>query len=93
MPPRAQRGRLARKWLFMRATYPSITPPTAAQVEHAARIVALAQYQHVHPAERRVNEWYRKNLGWANPLLEDDAKQWYADPEWRALVFGRKREV
>lgn len=87
VPPPGQRGRLARKWLFIRATYTDIAPPSAAQLRHAAEIVALAQHQRVWPAERRANQIYRAELGWANPLLEAGADAWYASAEWRALVF------
>jgi len=88
VPPAEQRGRLARKWLFIRATYKGIQRPTAAQRNRSAEIVALAQHDPIHPAERRVNEDYRRRLGWANPLLEDGANRWYENAEWRALVFG-----
>lgn len=87
VPPLSQRGRLARKWLFMRATYRYIQSPTASQVQNASKIVALAQHQKAFPAELRVNDWYRKYLGWANPLLEIGCEKWYSDPEWRALIF------
>jgi hypothetical protein len=88
VPPSEQRGRLARKWLFIRATYTGIQPPSAAQRNRAAEIVALAQYGQIQPAERRVNRDYRRRLGWANPLLEYGAERWYGDAEWLALVFG-----
>lgn len=88
VPPPEQRGRLARKWLFIRATYFGIQPPTTAQRNRAAAIVALAQYDPIYPAERRVNEHYRATLGWANPLLEEGAERWYENAAWRALVFG-----
>ena len=88
VPPPEQRGRLARKWLFIRATYMGITPPSRAQKLRAAQIVALAQHDPIHPAERRVNEHYRRELGWANPLIEDGAEVWYESVEWRAFIFG-----
>lgn len=88
VPPEEQRGRLARKWLFIRASYLGIQPPTTAQCKRAAYIVALAQHDPIHSAERRLNEDYRNMYGWANPLLEDDANQWYSNAEWRALVFA-----
>lgn len=88
VPPYEQRGRLARKWLFIRATYPKIKPPSMAQRNRAAEIVALAQHDPIHPAERRVNKHYRATLHWANPLLEDGAEQWYGDVQWRSAIFG-----
>jgi len=87
VPPPEQRARLARKWLFIRATYAGIQPPSIAQKRHAADIVALAQYDPIYPAERRVNEHYRNTLGWANPLLEEGAEKWYANAAFRALAF------
>ena len=87
VPPREQRARLARKWLFIRATYDDIQPPSTAQKRRASQIVALAQHSPVQPAEHRVNEHYRQTLDWANPLLEDGAERWYTDAAWRALVF------
>ena len=88
VPPLAQRARLARKWMFIRATYDDIQAPSKAQTRHAAEIVALAQHFPIQPAERRVNEHFRSTLRWANPLLEADADRWYGDVKWRARVFS-----
>ena len=89
VPPLEQRGRLARKWLFIRATYAgSIRPPSRAQIERAAKIVAFAKADPLHPAERRVNEHYRKTFKWANPLLEDESDRFYDSVVWRNRVFG-----
>lgn len=87
VPPMEQRARLARKWLFIRATYKDVDPPSMAQVARASKIVALAQHFPVQPAELRVNADYRERLGWANPLLEDGKDVWFKNPAWRALVF------
>jgi len=91
VPPLEQRARLARKWLFIRATYPGISTPSAAQTRRASKIIELAQYWPVQSAEQRVNQIYRKNLGWGNPLLEDKPEQWYADAAWCDLIFGAVR--
>lgn len=89
VPPREQRARLARKWLFVRATYPEgMRPPTAAQRRHAAQIVALAKNERPGAAEVRANAIYRREYGWANPLIEEGAAAWFSDPAWRALAFG-----
>ena len=94
VPPVDQRARLARKWLFLRATYccgqgrDSIAPPTAAQQKHRNDIIALAKTYPIQATEILVNEHYRETYGWANPLLEEDAARWYDDPAWRNLVFG-----
>ncbi|MBE35048.1 MAG: hypothetical protein CMI16_05755 [Opitutaceae bacterium] len=87
VPPFEQRARLARKWLFIRATYPGVSTPTDAQRRHAAEIVALAKYYPAAEAEIKVNEIYRKQLGWANPLLEANPEKWYDDDKWRASIF------
>jgi len=62
-------------------------PPSEAQRANASKIVALAQHWPIQPAELRVNEEYRKMLGWANPLLEENPERWYGSAAWRALVF------
>ena len=87
-PPERQRARLARKWLFIRATYSDIDPPSAAQLAHAADIIRLAKEYPVQGAELRVNDEYRTLLRWANPLLEEGADTWYANVHWRALIFN-----
>jgi len=87
VPPMEQRARLARKWLFIRATYPGIDPPSPAQTARAAQIVALVQHYPIQPAERRVNEHYRETMGWANPLLEKGGERWLEDVAWRTLIF------
>ena len=89
VPPLEQRARLARKWMFVRATYPGeVAPPSEAQRARAADIVSLAKHWPVGPAEARVNEIHRRERGWANPLLEKSAERWLDDVHWRALVFG-----
>lgn len=88
VPPVEQRARIARKWLFMRATYgDTMDPPSEAQCANASKIVALARHWPIQPAEIRVNEEYREMLEWANPLLEENPEQWYGSAAWRALVF------
>lgn len=89
VPPPEQRGRLARKWLFIRATYMGIQPPSKAQRNRISSIIALAQHDPIHPAERRINEDYRRRLGWANPLVEDGAaSRWYWSVGWWLIVSG-----
>ena len=87
VPPMEQRARLARKWLFIRATYPGIDPPSAAQKARGSQIVALAKHYPVQPAELRVNKHYRDTMGWANPLLEKGGERWLEDASWRALIL------
>ena len=88
VPPMEQRARLARKWLFIRATYEGVDPPTDAQKARALEIVDLVKTILPQPAEERVNEHYRKTYGWANPLLEESSEKWLNDPRWRDLVFA-----
>ena len=86
VPPYQQRARLARKWLFIRATYDGIQEPSAAQKKNMHLIMAHAKHYPIDTAERRVNEYYRQHLGWANPLLEEGANQFYDDASWRSMV-------
>lgn len=87
VPPVEQRARLARKWLYIRASYAgTIDPPSRAQQRHAARIVALAKSWPVQPAERRANAILREKLGYGNPLLEADPDRFYDNAGWRAAA-------
>ena len=89
VPPLEQRARLARKWLFIRATYPNeVSRPSKAQIRYFPNIVALAKYYPVQKAEEKANQIYRETLSWANPLVESDANKWLDNVEWRALVLG-----
>jgi len=84
-PPPGQRARLARKWLFIRATYDGIASPSQAQLDHADAIVHLAATTQPSRAELAVDALYRKRFGAGNPLLNGD-KAWgfYGSPEWVA---------
>lgn len=87
--PLQQRARLARKWLYIRATYADdLRPPSRAQIENSAEIIALAKNFPVYPAEMRTNEIYKDILDWSNPLLSEDANRWYDDAAWRHRVFS-----
>lgn len=86
-PPLHQRARLARKWIFTRATYQNLQPPSRWQAENAHKIFALAKHYPAHEAELRVNAIYRRRFDWANPLLEHHAEQWYDSAAFRQLVF------
>jgi hypothetical protein len=90
VPPANQRARLARKWAFVRATYPyEVAPPSDAQIKHAAKIFALMKTATPFPAEVCVNEHFRNKYGWGNPLLGKDANVWLDSAEFRGLVLGR----
>ena len=81
-----QRARLARKWLFIRATYQGLDPPSDAQLANAQAILALVRAHLPDAVERAVNDLYRAELGWANPLVEDAS--WLHDSDWVRTVFG-----
>ena len=82
-PPMEQRARLARKWLFLRATYAGLDPPSAEQLRNLPAIFELAK-QPPGRAEVRVNEIYRRELGWSNPLISNP--RWLDDSGWRQMV-------
>lgn len=89
VPPLEQRARIARKWLYMRATYSGdLKPPSRLQKMYAAQIVSLAKAYPISPAEERVNKLYNSMLNWSNPLLNTGANEWYDNVEWRSLVFS-----
>lgn len=88
-----QRGRLARKWLFMRYTYATEikVPPTKAQVAHRYLILWMARRTPIAEAEYQMNEWYAEAIGWSNPLLSRDEAErdrFYESPAFRACIFG-----
>ncbi len=90
VPPLSQRARLARKWLFLRASYSgvdSIAPPSEAQVKNKNLIIAFCKSQPLLPYELQMNRAYRARFGWANPLLERDAHVWYDSRAWRDMCF------
>lgn len=89
VPPIEQRAELARKWLFLRATYDGLPPPSDAQCASAADIVALAKLAPIQAEHWRVNAAHRARYGWANPLYEEDANSWYNSREWRRNIFRK----
>lgn len=89
VPPADQRARLARKWAFVRATYPNeVAPPSAAQRAHAADICALMKHTKPFSYELCVNQRFRNTYGYGNPLLESDADKWLHNPAFRNLIFS-----
>lgn len=89
LPPPDQRARLARKWLYARATYPrDVDPPTVAQLKNLEKIVTLVRDTPIMTAERQVaNELYEM-LHYKNPLLTNDAADWYSTVDWHKLLSG-----
>lgn len=89
-PPLSRRPELARKWLYMRATYPEEVPPLSRQQDAMFnKIVVLAKHFPPSEVEKRVNAQLRELVGHGNPLVDGDANSWYDSPTWRALARGR----
>lgn len=91
VPPERQRARLARKWLYLRATYSdldNLSPPTAAQRARIQDIIDLARDAPVGVAEQRAHDELVRVLGggWRNPLLTREAGPLLSDPEFKALL-------
>lgn len=89
VPPLEQRARIARKWMYMRATYSGdLKPPSRAQRLYSAQIVAWAKAYPIQPAEQRVNDLHDSMFEWSNPLLKPNPEEWYDNVEWRHLMFS-----
>jgi len=87
VPPPDQRARLARKWLYMHATYPhDIYPPSVAQLMNLNDIIELARSSPISESEQSVSDALRDLLGFGNPLLTDEADSFYEDVDWVALL-------
>ena len=85
-PPPGQRARLARKWLYTRATY-GCTPMSRAQKAHLPKIIALSKHSPPDTIEINVAKQLEVLTGTRNPLILDaEPSRWYDSPEWRALV-------
>jgi len=85
-PPPHQRARLARKWLYTRATY-GCMPMSKAQREHLPAIIALARHTPPDVVEVNVAKQLEAITGTRNPLILDSApERWYDDVAWRSLV-------
>jgi len=82
-PPMEERARLARKWLFVRSTYGGLDPPSEEQLRNLSAIFEMAKKQPGR-AEVRVNEIYKRELNWSNPLISNPV--WLDDSEWRKMV-------
>jgi hypothetical protein len=86
-PPKDQRARLARKWLFVRKTYgSSIRPPSTAQTKRFAEILDLVRNYPVRKAEKKFHSMFKARYGWSNPLLGPDAMTWLDSESWREVV-------
>ena len=85
-PPLKQRARLARKWLFVRATYSGLDLPSKAQRNNMWNIINLVKKNPPDDIEVSVNRIYREMLGWSNPLIDD--QDWLDDIEWVKNAFS-----
>lgn len=86
-PPPSQRARLARKWLYARATYGCGDTISHAQRARLASIIALAKHTPPSLIEINVAKQLETLTGTRNPLILDAApSRWYDSPAWRALV-------
>jgi hypothetical protein len=102
-PLEAHKPRLARRWMYIRATYgldDDIAPPTMAQKQHSAEIVELVRNTPVGYAEARMAEFTSRYVYntygavWENALYTADAAQFLRDDNWLSFVFqsdGSKR--
>jgi hypothetical protein len=91
VPPEDQRARIARKWLYTHATYPHDTDaPSIAQLRNLSKIVALARDSPIGEAEQQVADALRDLLGYANPLLTEDAHEFYEILDWYELLGGEE---
>lgn len=94
-PPRAQRARLARKWLYIRYTYASVCnigSKSRAQQKHIGSILSLVSRTPILPAEAHVARLLEKQTRWSNPLLHPDERvrnSFLSDPAWVSAVTSR----
>lgn len=93
--PGSERGRVARKWLYMQATYgplqDELRPPppvgqsrpyyaiTPDQLANRTVILEAARSSPITLEEAEADSLMRRTYGWGNPLL---------DPTWRDLFLG-----
>lgn len=97
VPPLAQRPRLARKWLYMRATYSggrdSIIPPSHAQLEHKVNILNMVKNNPPSAVEIRMDKYLNGLARWSNPLISDHdfaTKHFLNDVHWGNMVFPQR---
>lgn len=85
-PPRDERARLARTWLYIHATYDCISM-TKAQITHLPDIIELAKNTPPNKSEIDVAKKLEDITGTRNPLILDrNPARWYDNPLWCKLV-------
>ena len=95
-PIEEHKARLARKWLFLRATYSNVDclePPSAAQKIHALETIKNVRSVRIGYAESRFQVFLQEYVAerfkttWKNPLYGANPELFLDNEEWRALVF------
>lgn len=100
-PLEEHKARLARRWIYTRATYAlddSIAPPSNAQKKHSRDIAALCIATPLSYAEKRLHSFLSKRVedelgkAWENPLNRspEDRTLFLRDPEFLAVVFQER---
>lgn len=97
-PLEAHKARLARRWLYLRATYANvdvIEPPSKAQSTQRDAIIELVKSTRLEYAELRLggllSQFVLKKYGrrWRNPLYDKDlADKFLGSEEWIVTVFN-----
>jgi hypothetical protein len=84
VPPLWQRARLARKWLYIRATYGAdVKPMHPVQRAHLHEILTLVEEDGPSLVEIRVNNIIMYKTGWSNPLIDaEKAALFLNDSDW-----------
>lgn len=99
-PVAAHKARLARKWLFLRATYSRIDRidvPSVSQRRYADAIIANVRETRIGYAERRFQVLLEEEVSsssaakWSNPLYGPLADDFLSERGWKALVFPAPR--
>ena len=92
-PPADHRARLARRWVYVRATYALIddlAPPSVAQVKNADAIFSLIATTTPSKEELELHaKLSEKYDGWVNPLITDgEERAGFLTYGFKQLVFG-----
>jgi hypothetical protein len=104
-PLEVHKARLARKWLFLRATYSRIDRIDAASISqrrYADAIIANVRESKIGYAERRFQGLLEEHVSssssswssgatWSNPLYGPRADEFLIDANWKAFVFQAPR--
>jgi len=91
-PPSEHRARLARRWVYVRATYALIDDlalPSAAQVKNADAIFSLIATTPPSDEELELHAKLSEKYGWVNPLITDgEERAGFLTYGFKQLVFG-----